>query len=180
MRMLAETFPEFTWMLDQLDELLTEKRPVDEKTYQFICFVLSIKGRSKPCVLKHFKSALDAGATVEELNWIFALTEGCNVGRPSEAMAPIFIGATVSVLIAVLAPLTQCGINPARDFGPRLIAWLAGWDIIAIPGPHGGFFWVYILAPMLGGIVAALSFRFVVSPLMGAKQDEICGCKLKR
>lgn len=110
---------------------------------------------------------------------IFSLTEGCNVGRPSETMAPIFIGATVSVLIAVLAPLTQCGINPARDFGPRLIAWLAGWDTIAIPGPHGGFFWVYILAPMLGGIVAALSFRFVVSPLMGAKQDD-CGCKLKR
>jgi len=72
--MLAEMFPEFTGMLDRTDELLAEKRPVDEKTYQFICFALSIKGRSKPCVLKHFKGALDAGASVEELNWIFALT----------------------------------------------------------------------------------------------------------
>lgn len=73
-RMLAEIFPGFTGMLGKMDELLAKKRPVDEKTYQFICFALSIKGRSKPCVLKHFKGALDAGATVEELNWVFALT----------------------------------------------------------------------------------------------------------
>lgn len=74
MRMLAEHFPEFIEILDRMDEMLVEKRPVDEKTYQFICFALSIKGRSRPCVMKHFKGALDAGATLEELNWIFALT----------------------------------------------------------------------------------------------------------
>lgn len=74
MRMLAEKFPEFIEMLDKMDDLLVETRPIDEKTYQFICFALSIKARSKPCVLKHFKGALDAGATLDELNWIFALT----------------------------------------------------------------------------------------------------------
>jgi AhpD family alkylhydroperoxidase len=46
---------------------------IDEKTYQFICFALSIKGRSKPCVLKHFNGALKAGATVKELAYILAL-----------------------------------------------------------------------------------------------------------
>ena len=73
MRMLEEFFPEFTQKLDELDALYAEKRTIDEKTYQFICFALAIKGRSKPCVLKHFKGALEAGATVEELNYIFAL-----------------------------------------------------------------------------------------------------------
>ena len=73
MRMLAEFFPEFTEKLDEIDELYKEKRFIDEKTYQFICFALSIKARSKPCVLKHFKGALDAGATVEELTYILAL-----------------------------------------------------------------------------------------------------------
>ena len=43
---------------------------IDEKTYQFICFALSIKARSKPCVLKHFKGALEAGATVKELSYL--------------------------------------------------------------------------------------------------------------
>lgn len=74
MRMLAEFFPEFADKLDEIDSLYAAKRSIDEKTYQFICFALSIKGRSKPCVLKHFKGALEAGATVEELTYILALT----------------------------------------------------------------------------------------------------------
>jgi AhpD family alkylhydroperoxidase len=74
MRMLAEFFPEFAAKLDELDKLYEKERHIDEKTYQFICFALSIKGRSKPCVLKHFKGALEAGATVEELAYILALT----------------------------------------------------------------------------------------------------------
>ncbi|MCP4709075.1 MAG: carboxymuconolactone decarboxylase family protein [Planctomycetes bacterium] len=73
MRMLAEFFPEFAKELDQMDQLYTDKRTIDEKTYQFICFALSIKARSKPCVLKHFKGALEAGATVKELAYILAL-----------------------------------------------------------------------------------------------------------
>lgn len=73
MRLLAEFFPEFTEKLDQMDELYSNKRTIDEKTYQFICFALSIKARSKPCVLKHFKGALDAGATTQELSYILAL-----------------------------------------------------------------------------------------------------------
>lgn len=74
MRMLAEFFPEFAQKLDELDELYASKKKIDEKTYQLICFALAIKGRSKPCVLKHFKGAIDAGATVDEIIFIFALT----------------------------------------------------------------------------------------------------------
>ncbi|WP_022666982.1 carboxymuconolactone decarboxylase family protein [Desulfospira joergensenii] len=73
MRLLAEFFPEFTESLDKMDELYRDKRTIDEKTYQFICFALSIKARSKPCVLKHFQGALEAGATVKELAYILAL-----------------------------------------------------------------------------------------------------------
>lgn len=73
MRMLAQFFPEFAGKLDEIDSLYEEERMIDEKTYQFICFALSIKARSKPCVLKHFKGALDAGATVQELAYILAL-----------------------------------------------------------------------------------------------------------
>jgi len=73
LRILAEFFPEFAEQLEQMGELYREKRTIDEKTYQFICFALSIKARSKPCVLKHFKGALEAGATVKELAYILAL-----------------------------------------------------------------------------------------------------------
>ena len=73
MMMLSEFFPEFTEKLDEMDALYADKRSIDEKTYQFICFALSIKGRSKPCVLKHFKGALEAGVTVKELAYNLAL-----------------------------------------------------------------------------------------------------------
>lgn len=73
MRILADFFPEFTEQLDAMDELYVQKRLIDEKTYQFICFALSIKARSAPCVRKHFKGALAAGATVQELAYILAL-----------------------------------------------------------------------------------------------------------
>ena len=108
---------------------------------------------------------------------IFLLTEGCTVGRPGDALAPVFIGGTVAALIAVLAPLTQAGINPARDFGPRLVAFFSGWGQLAIPGPRGGFFWVYIAAPLAGGAIAAFVFSYLIVPLMTAKAlITVCSC----
>ena len=74
MRLLAERFPEFAKKFDEIDEIYRDKRTIDEKTYQFICFALSIKNRSKPCLLKHFKGAMEAGATLKELAAIMALT----------------------------------------------------------------------------------------------------------
>jgi glycerol uptake facilitator protein len=108
---------------------------------------------------------------------IFALTEGCNVGRPSDTMAPLFIGLTVSSIIFLIAPLTQAGLNPARDFGPRVVAWITGWGDAAFPDHSGGFFWVYILAPLTGGILAALFFVYVLEPLMNRNQSgSSCDC----
>jgi len=74
MRLLSEWFPEFAEKLDEIDELYRENRSIDEKTYQFICLALSIKNRSAPCVKKHFKGALEAGATMKEIAYIMALT----------------------------------------------------------------------------------------------------------
>ena len=74
--------------------------------------------------------------------------------------------------------MTQTGINPARDFGPRIVAYLAGWGQVAIPGPKGGFFLVYILAPLMGGAAAAVCFRFIIAPLMSAKGGmDLCTCE---
>jgi glycerol uptake facilitator protein len=82
---------------------------------------------------------------------VFAMTDSRNTGAPPAWSAPIFIGLTVSILISVIAPLTQACFNPARDLGPRLVAFAAGWGEIAIPGPRG-FLHVYVVAPILGAL----------------------------
>ncbi len=97
---------------------------------------------------------------------IFALTEGCNVGRPDNAIAPLFIGLTVSSIICLIGPLTQAGLNPARDLGPRLVAWIFGWGDAAFPDNSGGFFWVYIFAPIVGGAIASIFFVKILEPTM--------------
>jgi len=69
------------------------------------------------------------------------------------------------VLISVLAPLTQACFNPARDFGPRLFAYFAGWGSVAIPGlADTGWLTVYIAAPICGAIVGGAVYDFAVRP----------------
>ena len=106
---------------------------------------------------------------------IFALTEGCNLGRPEDHLSPLFIGLTVSSIICPIAPLTQAGINPARDLGPRVFAWLAGWGGAAFPDHQGGFLIVYVLAPIFGGVVASLMFVCLLKPVMMKTSDK-CDC----
>ena len=53
-------------------------------------------------------------------------------------------------LISIFAPLTQAGFNPARDFGPRIVAWFAGWKTVAFTKS-----WLYIVAPIVGAVFGA-------------------------
>ena len=96
---------------------------------------------------------------------VSVVTHGRNYARPQSAGAAVAIGVGVAAIISVVAPLTQGGLNPARDFGPRLIAFFAGWGDIAIPGPRGGFFYVYILAPLIGALIGGGIYRYVASRL---------------
>jgi MIP family channel proteins len=82
----------------------------------------------------------------------------CGGGRPG---VPFMIGCTVAVLLALYAPITQAGWNPARDFGPRIVAAMAGWGKVAIPGPRNGF-WIYIVGPCIGAPIGAALAELVL------------------
>ena len=60
------------------------------------------------------------------------------------ALAPIPIGLAVLVIHLVAVPLTGAGVNPARSFGPAVAAGF--WT------DH----WIYWIAPLAGGGLAAL------------------------
>jgi glycerol uptake facilitator protein len=111
---------------------------------------------------------IEALGTAVLVFMIFALIEPRNRARP-QWLAPFFIGFTVAVLISLFAPLTQAGWNPARDFGPRIVAFLAGWGEIAIPGPRNGF-WVYIVGPLLGGTVGGFLYDRTIRASLPAEE----------
>lgn len=105
---------------------------------------------------------------------VFAVTDERNAAAPAGRLAPVFIGLTVAILISVIAPLTQACFNPARDFGPRLFTFLAGWGRIALPGPTPtGFFTVYILAPTLGAVAGGGLYQRVIRPALPLPANEI-------
>jgi len=105
-------------------------------------------------------TAVEALGTAVLVFVIFALIEPRNGARPMW-MTPFFIGFTVAILISLFAPITQAGWNPARDFGPRVVAFLAGWGDIAIPGPRGGFL-AYIIGPLVGGTLGGLLYDLTI------------------
>lgn len=104
---------------------------------------------------------------------VFALTDDRNRGQPGSGQAPIFIGLTVAALISVIAPLTQACFNPARDFGPRLFASLAGWGSVALPGQDNwSWLTVYIIAPILGAACGGGLYEFGIRPAFPASIEE--------
>lgn len=99
---------------------------------------------------------------------IFSMTEGCNVGRPSDDLFPLFIGLTVTVLICTIGPMTDAGLNPARDLGPRVVGWFVGWKNIAFSTDT---FIVYTIAPLIGAGLAAIFFTRVIEPMQNSRNN---------
>ena len=77
------------------------------------------------------------------------------------------------MLISVIAPLTQACFNPARDFGPRLFAFFAGWGAKAWPERRGlGFVSVYGAAPVLSAIIGSGLCTKLLKPSSASHGDS--------
>jgi len=91
---------------------------------------------------------------------ILAIIDEFNI-PPKANLAPWIIGLVVAAIGMSYGPNTGYAINPARDFGPRLFAWFAGWDGVALPGNYGNvnwYWWLPIVAPICGAVVGALVY----------------------
>lgn len=117
-----------------------------------------------PLVTPWMAATIEAVGTAVLVFVIFALADRRG-SLKMKILEPMVIGATVAVLIGVFGPLTQGGWNPARDFGPRIVSFVAGWGEIAIPGPASGF-WAYIVGPMLGGIVGSFVYDVFIKRIL--------------
>jgi glycerol uptake facilitator protein len=91
---------------------------------------------------------------------------------PGSNLAPLLIGLLVVALGMSIGPVSGYAINPARDFGPRLWAWVAGWGAVAMPGDGVGYstyFWVPIIGPLLGGAIGAFIYDFTIHGMLEAR-----------
>jgi hypothetical protein len=87
---------------------------------------------------------------------VLALTDERNQ-PPRSNLAPLLVGLAVAAIGMSFGANAGYAINPARDFGPRVFAWLAGWGRVALPGVHG-YVWVPIIGPLVGGVVGAVVY----------------------
>lgn len=91
---------------------------------------------------------------------IFCVTDERNKGRP-QILTAATIGLTVTLLISLLGPLTMACLNPARDLAPRVFSSLAGWGLVPFQVNGAGWLTVYVIAPILGGLLGGMIYRLL-------------------
>jgi len=99
---------------------------------------------------------------------IFAITEQYNEMAPMANSGAVMIGLLVAIIGASMGYLEAWAINPARDFGPRLFAYLAGWNSAAFPSP-GNYWWVPIVGPLIGGVIGGGAYQCLIRPFLPAR-----------
>jgi glycerol uptake facilitator-like aquaporin len=63
------------------------------------------------------------------------------------------IGLAITASILMFGVLTGATVNPARWFGPALVT--GRWDDAA----------VWIVGPVVGGLLAGLMYRYIMKPV---------------
>ena len=69
----------------------------------------------------------------------------------TSGFAPLAIGLTLTLIHLISIPVTNTSVNPARSTGPALL--VGGWALAQL--------WLFWLAPILGGIVGGVAYRWL-------------------
>jgi glycerol uptake facilitator protein len=105
--------------------------------------------------------------------FVFAVIDEFN--QPVRAnLAPLLVGFVVVAVGISFGANAGYAINPARDFGPRVFAAIAGWDKIAFPGDYGNvntYFWIPIVGPLLGGCIGAVIYDLFIRDVLRARGE---------
>ncbi|MDQ3377291.1 MAG: MIP family channel protein [Actinomycetota bacterium] len=83
---------------------------------------------------------------------VFVVISVATDDRAPAGVAPIAVGSALAAAIFIGGPTTGAAVNPARALGPIIVAW-NNWDLALI----------YIIGPIIGGILAAVLYDNFVS-----------------
>ena len=76
---------------------------------------------------------------------------GATDKRAPQGFAPIAIGLGLTLIHLISIPVTNTSVNPARSTGVAL--FVGGWALAQL--------WLFWLAPIIGGILGAVVYRFI-------------------
>lgn len=126
-------------------------------------------GSHSPAATLTAAAAQQGGTPVEFSMWAAVLVEvivtavfvgiflGATRKRTALSPAPVVIGLTLTALIIVAWPVTNASLNPVRSFAVAVFA--GGWT--------WGQLWLFVVAPLVGGALAALFYRAFAPVLVG-------------
>jgi len=91
---------------------------------------------------------------------IFGITDSRNSPAPA-GLAPVIVGLLVILIGATFGFNSGYAINPARDFGPRLFTFVAGWGGEVFRAGNG-WWWIPVVAPCVGGVAGGWVYDALV------------------
>ncbi len=77
---------------------------------------------------------------------------GATSKKAPAGFAGLAIGLTLVLIHLVGIPITGTSVNPARSLGPAVF----------VGGAAMGQLWLFIAAPIIGGVLSALLWRFAI------------------
>ncbi|MGC5013251.1 MIP/aquaporin family protein [Streptosporangium sp. DT93] len=103
---------------------------------------------------------------------VLAVSDARNTA-PVANLAPFVIGLIVVAIGMAWGTNAGYAINPARDFGPRLASFLTGYET-AWQDQYGQlYFWVPIVAPLIGGVLGAFLYQTLVARFLPPEEAEL-------
>jgi glycerol uptake facilitator protein len=108
------------------------------------------------------------------VGFIFAVSDEYNTPVHGN-LAPVVVGFIVVAVGLSIGANAGYAINPARDLGPRLWAWIEGWKKIAMPGDYGNvntYVWIPILGPVVGALAGAGLYDGLVRSVLIARGQQ--------
>ena len=76
---------------------------------------------------------------------------GATDKRAPAGFAPIAIGLCLTLIHLISIPVTNTSVNPARSTG--IAIFVGDWATAQL--------WLFWVAPIIGGVLGALSYRFI-------------------
>ena len=107
--------------------------------------------------------------------FVVAIIDARNTAVGSN-LAPLVIGFIVAAIGISYGANAGYAINPARDFGPRFFAWIAGWGKVALPGSYraigfhfSDYWWIPIVGPLIGGVIGVIIYDLFIGDVLYAR-----------